>query len=71
MSMAIDTTERRGLGLPPPHTRPATRAGWAGILGPVLFAMTFLVQDAVRPGGYDPVAEPVSALAAGPTWWVQ
>ncbi|HEY3008619.1 MAG TPA: DUF998 domain-containing protein [Micromonosporaceae bacterium] len=68
--MALDTAERRGLSLAPANTRPVAVAGWAGILGPVLFSVVFLAQDAVRPGGYDPVTEPVSALAAGPTWWL-
>jgi hypothetical membrane protein len=71
MNMAIDTAERHGPDLAPVPTRPLTLAGWAGILGPVLFTVVFLAQDAARPGGYDPVAEPVSALAAGPSWWVQ
>ncbi len=70
MSMAIDT-ERRSLDLAPAHARLVTVAGWAGALGPVRFTVAFLAQDAARPGGYDPAAEPVSALAAGPTWWVQ
>jgi hypothetical membrane protein len=69
MSIAVDTLKRPGLDLAP--ARPATLAGWAGILGPVLFTVAFLAQDAVRAGGYDPIAEPVSALAAGPSWWVQ
>ena len=71
MSIAIDTTKRGSLGMSMGHIRPVIVAGWAGILGPVLFAVAFLAQDAARPGGYDPVAEPVSALAAGPTWWIQ
>lgn len=55
----------------PVSTRPTTIAGWAGVAGPILFSVAFLAQDAFRPGGHDPVADPVSALAAGPTWWVQ
>ena len=46
-------------------------AAWAGILGPVLFTAAFLAQEAFRRGEYDPVAEPVSALEAGPTGWIQ
>jgi len=42
----------------------------AGILGPILFTMAFIVQAFFRPG-YSHVAEPVSALTAGPTGWVQ
>lgn len=45
-------------------------AGWAGIAGPVLFTVVFLAQDLLR-AGFDPVAAPVSALAAGPLGWVQ
>jgi Protein of unknown function (DUF998) len=71
MSLVIDTTQGRGLELARTRAWQITVAGWAGILGPILFAVTFLAQDVARPGGYDPVAEPVSALAAGPTWWIQ
>jgi hypothetical membrane protein len=70
MSIATNTEERRGVEAVT-LTRPMALAGWAGILGPMLFTVTFLAQDAARQGGYDPIAEPVSALAAGPTWWVQ
>jgi hypothetical membrane protein len=44
---------------------------WAGMVGPVLFTAAFLVQEAFRRGEYDPVAEPVSALEAGPYGWIQ
>jgi hypothetical protein len=44
---------------------------WAGIVGPVLFTVVFLAQDALRHGDFSPVAEPVSALEAGPNGWVQ
>jgi hypothetical protein len=44
---------------------------WAGIVGPVLFTVTFLAQEALRRDGFSPVAEPVSALEAGPNGWVQ
>ena len=71
MSIAIDTRQRRTPRTSMGRIPPLTIAGWAGILGPVLFAVVFLAQDVARPGGYDPVAEPVSALAAGPTWWIQ
>ena len=43
----------------------------AGIAGPVLFTLTFLAQESFRREEYDPIAEPVSALAAGPNGWVQ
>ena len=43
----------------------------AGIVGPVLFSAGFLAQQAVRRPAYDPIAEPVSALEAGPYGWIQ
>lgn len=44
--------------------------GTAGIVGPILFTIAFVLQGVFRPG-YSHVAEPVSALAAGPDGWVQ
>jgi len=44
---------------------------WAGIVGPILFTLAFLAQEALRRGEFSPVAEPVSALEAGPNGWVQ
>jgi len=44
--------------------------GAAGVVGPILFTATFIVQGLLRPA-YSHVAEPVSALAAGPNGWVQ
>lgn len=46
-------------------------AGWAGVAGPVLFTLSFLAQEAFRRAEYSPIAEPVSALEAGPHGWVQ
>jgi hypothetical protein len=43
----------------------------AGIVGPILFTVTFVVQGLFRREEYDPVAEVVSALEAGPGGWVQ
>jgi|SRR5215211_2781050 hypothetical protein len=43
----------------------------AGIVGPILFTVTFFVQGLFRLEEYDPVAEVVSALEAGPGGWVQ
>ncbi len=49
----------------------ATRAlAIGGIVGPILFTGAFIVQGLFRPG-YSHLAEPVSALAAGPNGWVQ
>jgi hypothetical membrane protein len=47
------------------------RAALAGIIGPLLFTTVFLAQQAFRRAEYDPIAEPVSALEAGPHGWVQ
>lgn len=52
-------------------TRIDAKAAWAGIIGPVLFTAAFLIQEALRRDEFDPVAEPVSALEAGPNGWVQ
>ena len=41
-----------------------------GIVGPILFTATFIVQGLFRQG-YSHLSEPVSALAAGPNGWVQ
>lgn len=43
---------------------------WAGIVGPVLFVTTFLLEGWLRPG-YDPLADYVSALSLGPRGWTQ
>jgi hypothetical membrane protein len=43
----------------------------AGILGPILFTAVFVIQELFRRGEYSPMAEPVSALEAGPGGWVQ
>jgi hypothetical membrane protein len=43
----------------------------AGILGPILFTAVFVLQELFRRGEYSPMAEPVSALEAGPGGWVQ
>ncbi len=51
--------------------RSLTLPAWAGIIGPVLFTAGFLAQEALRRDEYDPLAEPVSALEAGPNGWVQ
>jgi hypothetical protein len=51
---------------------PAVRlAALAGITGPIVFTVTFLVQQLARRAEYDPIAEPVSALEAGPNGWIQ
>ncbi len=42
----------------------------AGIAGPIMFARVALVQSLLRPE-HSLVADPISALAAGPSGWVQ
>lgn len=44
---------------------------WAGIAGPLLFTASFLMQEAFHRDEYNPVAEVVSALEAGPDGWIQ
>ena len=61
------TIERAGERLP----GWVSLAAWAGIIGPVLFTAAFLAQEAFRRGAYDPMAEPISALEAGPNGWIQ
>ena len=47
------------------------RAGlWAGVVGPILFIVVFLVEGAIRPG-YDPIRHQVSYLSLGEGGWVQ
>ncbi|MBB5922546.1 hypothetical protein FHR81_003603 [Actinoalloteichus hoggarensis] len=41
-----------------------------GVIGSLLFVITFLIDGATRPG-YRPVRHPVSALALGSRGWVQ
>jgi hypothetical protein len=43
----------------------------AGIVGAILFTVTFVVEGLFRPEEYSAMAEPVSALEAGPGGWVQ
>lgn len=55
-----------------PHLRRGLRvAGWAGVIGPVLFTGVFLTLERVRSPEFSPVELPVSALEAGPYGWVQ
>jgi hypothetical protein len=43
--------------------------GFAGV-GPLLFLAVATVEGSLR-AGYDPIAQPISALALGPRGWVQ
>jgi hypothetical membrane protein len=55
----------------PPAILTARVSALAGIWGPIVFSIAFTVQGLVRRDEYDPVAEPVSALEAGPNGWIQ
>jgi Protein of unknown function (DUF998) len=43
----------------------------AGIVGPLLFSVGFIVQGLFRRGEYDPIAQTVSVLETGPQGWIQ
>jgi hypothetical protein len=53
-----------------PQRRWLRSGGTAGIVGPALFAVVFILQNVVRTDD-DAIAEPVSALAIGEFGWVQ
>lgn len=55
----------------PSQTSWLTLAAWAGLVGPVLFTLTWVTQELFRIEEYSPIKEPVSALAAGPNGWIQ
>jgi hypothetical protein len=42
-----------------------------GLLGALLFVLTFLIEGAVRGGGYSAMRHPISALSMGEWGWVQ
>lgn len=70
--MAVEPETRATFASTATRRRSALPAlAWAGIVGPVLFTVVFLAQEALRRGDFNPVAEPVSALEAGPNGWVQ
>jgi hypothetical protein len=53
-----------------PQSRLLRVGGTAGMVGPALFAMVFILQNLVRTDD-DAIAEPVSALSIGEYGWVQ
>ncbi len=61
--------------IPPEKTFPVLKMlAAAGIVGPVLFTVGFLAQGVLRTdfrAGYNPMAQTISALTAGPDGWVQ
>jgi hypothetical membrane protein len=70
--MAVESETRGTVASAVTHRKSALPAlAWAGVVGPVLFTVVFLAQEALRRGDFSPVAEPVSALEAGPNGWVQ
>jgi hypothetical membrane protein len=42
----------------------------AGMIGPVIFVVSFLVAGALRPG-YSPLRQAISALGTGPNGWIE
>ncbi len=62
-------TDRRGPWVAPNSTAHRLLLA-AGLLGSVLFNLTFLLAGALRPG-YDSLRQPISALSLGPGGWVQ
>ncbi len=61
--------DRRGAGVAPNSTTHRLLLA-AGLLGSVLFNLTFLLAGVLRPG-YDSLRQPISALSLGPGGWVQ
>jgi len=53
-----------------PQSRLLRLSGTAGMVGPALFAVVFILQNVVRTDD-DAIAEPVSALSIGEYGWVQ
>jgi hypothetical protein len=53
-----------------PQSRLLQVGGTAGMVGPALFAVVFILQNVVRTDD-DAIAEPVSALSIGEYGWVQ
>jgi hypothetical protein len=70
--MAVNPETHETVASTATRRRSVLRAlAWAGIVGPVLFTVAFLAQEALRRDDFNPIAEPVSALEAGPSGWVQ
>ncbi len=69
--MTRRTTASPLLRTPAMRRAPRALLAWAGVVGPVLFTVAFLLQEAFRRDQYDPLAEPVSALEVGPAGWIQ
>ena len=71
--MAIHREDSIVVGSSEPRTRRAVHPilAWAGIAAPLIFTGAFWAQEAFRRQEYDPLAEPVSALEAGPAGWIQ
>lgn len=71
--MRVERASRVADAAPAATTRRAVHPAlaWAGIIGPILFTVTFLAQEAFRRADFDWVALPVSALEVGPAGWVQ
>jgi hypothetical membrane protein len=70
MSTRVETRRVGGGGARASGRPQAAGLAWAGIVGPILFTVAFVLQALFRTE-YSHVAEPVSALAAGPNGWIQ
>ncbi|MFC9834450.1 DUF998 domain-containing protein [Rhodococcus sp. NPDC127530] len=46
-------------------------AAGAGVAGPLVFTVGFVLQETFLRDDYSPIAEPVSALEADPSGWIQ
>ncbi len=62
-------TRQNGSIVPEPKAAPNVLAV-AGIVGPIVFAVGVVVQGLLR-AAYNPIAQQISDLTAGPSGWVQ
>jgi hypothetical membrane protein len=68
---AVEQRDRRSGDEPLELRSVIARPAFAGIVGPILFTVAFVLQGWFRREEYSPVAEVVSALEAEPWGWVQ
>src|SRR5579859_2665600 len=54
----------------PDHSSTTRFLLWNGVIGPILFALVFLIQDAIRPG-YNAWRTTISTLSLSDYGWVQ
>lgn len=73
-SVAKDAGDRRSGSSVPETLAGLNVLAAAGILGPILFTVGFIAQGFFRTdlrSGYNPIAQQISDLIAGPSGWVQ